>query len=187
MTRQPEFLNHTHVQLVDGVPPNTVGSEKIVYKVTDGMHIFAAKIFRRHNVADNSPINRSKRAQEEFTAYHRYRDSTIAQYVPFPVDLIREHNKPVGLLVEWKDGQPIREYYHRTPVPVELINVLEQHLLTLPEDLWIGQDCMDAYNICLGPQGLWFAELMYNDHLYSLQEYRQEVYRWMDILREEYV
>lgn len=40
---EQEFLRNTNLRIVTDVPPNTDGTDKIVYKVTDGKQFFAAK------------------------------------------------------------------------------------------------------------------------------------------------
>lgn len=146
------------------------------------------KIFRLVNIADcdEKPINRSRRATEEFACYLAYRQSAIAPYVPLPVDLIREQGKSIGLLVEWKDGDKLNDCNGQLYLPPETIDALKQNLLSLPKNLWLAPDCMDDYNICLGPQDLWFAELRIGQYT-SKKEYQETVHRWMDILRAEYV
>lgn len=185
---EQEFLKDTPFWLVQDKPSNTDGTDKIVYKVTDGKQFFAAKIFRRVNTADcdEQPINRSRRATEELACYRAYKQSTLTPYVPLPVDLIREQGKVTGLLVEWKEGDELNDYNGQLLLPPETIDTLEQNLLLLPKNLWLAPDCMDDYNICLGPKGLWFAELMICQYA-SQKEYQETVHQWMDILRAEYV
>lgn len=182
-----EFLIESKFRFVLGEPPNTAGSDKIVYKVTDGRQFLAAKIYRLENTASLEPIDRSACATEELTTYQILRKTLLSPFVPHPYELIKENNEPVGLLIEWKNAkEELREIYQRKFIPGQKIDTLEHALLSLTRNEWVGPDCLDEYNICYGRTGLWFAELERKDSYPSQEAYQSYVKDRMNYLRENY-
>jgi len=175
-----EFLAGTPLHLVPEEIPNKDGNDKIVYKVTDGMQDFAAKIYRKQSYRNG------RAASTEFDTYQILRRTSLAPYIPYPFDLLKANGDIVGLLVEWKDGKAIKNYFQQELLPRGPFDDLEHSLLSLTHDQWLDPHCFDEDNIHWG-NGLWLAELSLSGIYGTQGTYEQTVKSRMKYFRKYYV
>jgi hypothetical protein len=100
----PVVKPFSELRPIEGMPHGE-GADKVVYKVSDGQRLIAAKIFRDRDAVEGEEINKPERAQEEIEAYRKFRKTSLGVYIPEPYYLIQDDDRSIiGLAVEWRDG-----------------------------------------------------------------------------------
>jgi len=179
------FFESGSIFKIDRSIPRKSGAEKIVWPVRKNGILYAAKIFREVNDSSLKPINRIRAARREFDAYERTSNSVIGRFVPPPVELIIENGKEIGLIVFWRNGLPVADFFKRELIPEELFVDFEQSLLQLPKGLWLIDDSIADANVCFDGSELWLAEprLRYYP---SYKKYKTMVNTQLSYLKDNY-
>lgn len=137
------------------------GAEKHAYRVTTRYGDVCAKVFRHQNNVTKERQNRQEMALREMHACRRFKNSPIGIYVPEPLGLITENGQPVGLVMEWWEGEHIDMIWQRRPLSTNRVMELRDRLLSLPEQYGFipHEDCWSEGNLMVGPEGnMWLAE-----------------------------
>ena len=155
-------------------PKSQEGQEKKVIRVTRNGIALALKVYLKKHYDTQKAINRTFEATSEFNLYQiAAADQVLSPYIPEPFDLEYEEGQPVGLLVEWKEGEPLA-YNLDMQIPRQALLDLKQALLSAPPELWLLDDCFMDYNICWDGQRIWLAELKLGSYS-SEQHWKQTV------------
>lgn len=168
-------------------PPINIGAEKVVYQVCNKDGVYAAKMYRRASKVNNEPIDRNATAKTEFDGYQRLSNSPVKPYIPTACRLLYESDgKACGLLVEWRNGSELSEYYDWNFIPPALLLRLKKALLTLPSECYLQRDMLNEYNLCWDGKGeLWFAEVRLENYP-TFQAWKDHVEKQIAYLIEYY-
>ncbi len=171
-------------KIVQSMPINNNGAEKIVYPVRQRGILGAAKIFRERDIW-GTKIDRDSKSNQEYRSYQLTKASSLRQYIPTPIEMISDSGEDVGLLVEWRDGLTLVEQYGKVFLSHQIINELETILHRLPESLWLNPDSLTDKNICWDNSSLWLAEPLIVRHQ-SLAGWKATVEESMSYLYQNY-
>ncbi len=161
-------MSQEHLQIsIDWNSPNVQyqeGQEKRVCKVSLRSGDYAYKEYLQENSVTDEPIDGPASTITEFQLYRaaaQHPDLRI--FVPKPHQIVFANNKPVGFLVEWREGHILADT-PRIAVPKLLLEQLKRVLLNLPSDLWLSDDCFTDNNLGWDGKRLWLAELALGDY-----------------------
>lgn len=145
-----------------------VGAEKSVTKVVRNGVPFALKVYLKTQYDSLVLVDQVTQTVTEFNLYKIATNyPPLKPFVPKPYDLEYEGGRPVGLLVEWKEGAPLADS-PGLKIPKQELLDLKEALLSAPPELWLLDDCIMETNISWDGQQLWFAELQLG--MYSSKE-----------------
>lgn len=181
------YLTSEEIRLVPKEPVRG-GAAKIVYKVIYENEYYAAKIYRTNYYdGTNDPIDRQACAESEFQAYSLLLSSTLKPYIPLAVKLLKDQGKAIGLLVEWRDGEPLRSLLREIYLPNDLFDLLEQQLLSLPQNLCPDADIFNEYNLCYHQTtSLWLAECRLETDSEAISLFPERVKKTIAGLKQDY-
>lgn len=166
------------------------GGEKTVYKMTDGVHIIAAKIFLDQRDPDVF-LHKAREARREYSSYIRLRGSKIRDYIVEPYYLLSgPRSGIIGLAVEWRDGEVLADESRQCSILEDDINQLEGSMVAAAhEGLKLDSDSFGEYNLLLNPNyspRIFLAECKLVQNT-SLEAYLKGVSTEMEYLRNFYI
>lgn len=156
------------LKMVPGSPA-IKGTDKYVYKMTDGVHIVAAKIFKTNREIQQEEggwvgiiTTRPYRIYDEYIGYKQLINTALRPYLPtFYYPLFNRRGWVTGLAFSWHNGISLDSLPSDILTSQEIDTFQEDVLSTIAEGIVPDLDSISTNNIFFDPNRsprLWLAE-----------------------------
>lgn len=131
------------------------GKDKIVYRVSDGSMVMAAKIFKNQD-SFGQDIDKDQRARQEFEDYQTLIESgsDLRSYVPQPLFLLSDDKGEVsGFAAEWLAPNSLADVdVHEDPLTEADLKALKSSIVGLAhQGIGLDPDMLSDWNIGFDP------------------------------------